>query len=466
MSQAGTGMKSVRILMVEDSEADAIVIIRHLAREAGYRAICHRVETAEEMEQALNEPWDVVIADQHLPNFSAWAALELLKDKGVEIPLLLVSGIVPEEDGAALMKAGAHDCVTKDKLARLGPALERTLKEVEFKNQRNLAAKALEKSEERYRRLVEVCPDCIVILRDERVVFVNQAGLAVFGAEAAEQIEGKALSELLVSRLEPDLSQQLVEDKIVRLDGALREVEIASASFYDEQGRLVQLVIRDVSDRHRLEREVVRISEHEQQRLGEDLHDGVYQKLVGLKFKLAALEGRLREKTLAETRDAAALLQVLDMVLQETHSLAYGLCPAAVDKNGLVWALRDLARTTETVFGIKCRVLAQGASSWADSHYGTQLFRIAQESISNAVKHGKASRVAVGLVMGAKGARISISDNGAGIGAPIKADKGMGIKIMRYRADRIGAKLHITRRATRGTRVVCECWPPAAPTTT
>jgi signal transduction histidine kinase len=227
---------------------------------------------------------------------------------------------------------------------------------------------------------------------------------------------------------------------------------------------LVQLVIRDVSERRRLEREVVRISEHEQQRLGQDLHDGVCQKLVGLKFKMAALEGRLREKTAIETRDAAALLQLLDMVLQETHSLAYGLCPA-MDKDGLVSALKDLARTAESVFGIKCRVLAQGASSWADSHCGTQLFRIAQESISNAVKHGRASRVAVGLVMGAKGARISISDNGAGISNPIDTNKGMGIKIMRYRAQRIGGKLHITRRMPRGTRVVCECSPEAGSTT-
>jgi len=471
MERAETTTKQIRILLVEDSEDDADLLIHHL-RKAGLKATSRRVETASEMQVALREPWDIVIADQKLNGFTGQEALELIKRDGLEIPFLLVSGVVAEEAGAAFMKAGAHDCVMKNRLARLVPAIERALREADLRKQRNLTAAALEKSEERYQRLVEVCPDCLLMVRDGSVVFANQAGLPLFGATKTEELIGARLLDLfhpgshgslqiVIERaFAGDKPPVLIDHRIVRRDGSLREVEIAAASFQDPQSALVQLVIRDVSDRRRLEREVLRISEHEQRRLGQDLHDGVCQKLVALKFRIAALEDKLRAKATIELKDTGVLSKILELAVDEAHGLAYGLCSVAMDRKGIISALHDLAKTTQTVFGIECQVRTRGTISWANSQMDTQLYRIAQESISNAVKHGKASQIAVSLAISAQGARLSISDNGIGF-SPRKDNEGMGIQIMHYRAQRIGAKLLIEPRLPSGTRIVCEC-PTAA----
>src|SRR6185436_14213277 len=169
---------------------------------------------------------------------------------------------------------------------------------------------------------------------------------------------------VLQTAVERIVSQQkilpLVDYTIVRPDGTNREVEIAAASFSDCEGELIQLVIRDVSDRCRLEREIIRISEHEQQRLGQDLHDGVCQKLVGLKFKLAALGASLENSRAPESQNAADLSRILELAIQEAHSLAYGPCPVGLDRKSIGCALEELALTAETVFSIRCRVRARG----------------------------------------------------------------------------------------------------------
>ncbi len=121
--------RSIRVLLVEDSEEDGILILREL-RRAGYKPLCERVETAEAMSAALNQQaWDVVIADYVLPRFSGPAALKLLQAHGQDLPFIIVSGHIDEDTAVASMKAGAHDYVMKDRLNRLAPAIERELQE-------------------------------------------------------------------------------------------------------------------------------------------------------------------------------------------------------------------------------------------------------------------------------------------------------------------------------------------------
>jgi len=119
----------LRVLIVEDSEDDAALILREL-RRGGYDLSAERVDTAEEMEGALqNAAWDVVITDFNLPRFSALAALDLIKKHQLDLPFIIVSGIIGEDIAVAAMKAGAHDYLKKDNLARLVPAIERELRE-------------------------------------------------------------------------------------------------------------------------------------------------------------------------------------------------------------------------------------------------------------------------------------------------------------------------------------------------
>ena len=122
--------KPLRCLLVEDSENDAMLLLRQL-RSGGYDVTSERVDTAEAMRAALDRhPWDVVLADYKMPHFSGPAALELLKASGKGLPFILVSGSIGEEQAVAAMKAGAHDYIMKDKLGRLVPTIERELRDL------------------------------------------------------------------------------------------------------------------------------------------------------------------------------------------------------------------------------------------------------------------------------------------------------------------------------------------------
>src|SRR5262245_3564615 len=133
----------LQVLIVEDSENDAELLEVELER-AGYEPHCQRVETAAEMNAALQgSPWQVIIADYVLPRFGGLAALALVKEKGLDLPFIVVSGHITEDTAVAAMKAGAHDYVMKDKLARLGPAVERELREAEVRHQRRRTEETL-----------------------------------------------------------------------------------------------------------------------------------------------------------------------------------------------------------------------------------------------------------------------------------------------------------------------------------
>ena len=121
--------QSLRVLLVEDSDDDARLLIREIEK-AGYRVSWRRVETEAGMRTALGgDGWDLVIADYNMPQFSAPAAIRLLKDAGSDVPLLVISGSVAEEDGVETMKAGAHDYLFKNRLGRLAPVIERELEQ-------------------------------------------------------------------------------------------------------------------------------------------------------------------------------------------------------------------------------------------------------------------------------------------------------------------------------------------------
>ena len=157
--------KPLRVLLVEDNADDAFLLERHL-RRAGYTPQITRVETADAMVETLEqlaEGWDIILADYTLPTFSAPEALRLLKNTRYDVPFIMMSGAVSEETAVAAMRAGAHDYVSKQNLARLVPAIERELKEAEERHRKRTAERALRSSEERFHRLVEGMPLALLI---------------------------------------------------------------------------------------------------------------------------------------------------------------------------------------------------------------------------------------------------------------------------------------------------------------
>ena len=175
--------KPLRCLIVEDSENDALLVLRQL-RMGGYDVTWERVDTVEAMRAALGrKSWDIVLADFKMPRFSGPAALELLKASGKGLPFIIVSGTIGEEEAVAAMKAGAHDYLMKGKLARLVPAVERELREAVEWRARMRAEMALRESEERLTKAFRSIPDALIIsrLEDGKIVEVNNSWHKVFG---------------------------------------------------------------------------------------------------------------------------------------------------------------------------------------------------------------------------------------------------------------------------------------------
>lgn len=177
MSPAELESRALKVLLVEDNVDDAFLLERHLRRH-GFAPKVTRVETAEEMQAALQNgnTSEVVLADYNLPNFSGPAALQLLKKSGLDIPFIMMSGAVSEETAVDSMRAGAHDYVSKQNLTRLVPALERELKEASGRRNKLAAEEALRASEARFHRLVEAMPLGLLISdASGRIIYANQA---------------------------------------------------------------------------------------------------------------------------------------------------------------------------------------------------------------------------------------------------------------------------------------------------
>jgi len=253
------------VLIVEDSESDALLIVR-LLKKAEYDVVFERVETAEEMRSALEKRnWDIIISDYSLPQFGGPAALELSKEMQTDIPFIVVSGMMGEESAVAMMKAGAHDYLIKDKLARLAPAVKRELEQAAIRRERKHAEQALRESEQRYRMLVEQASDAIFVANpDGQYVDVNSAGCKLSGYTREEILNLKMQDMAKILPGNPLQFKELQEGKtvlserkLIRKDGTLVPVEISARQLPD--GRL-QGIVRDITERKRAEDQLLQLS--------------------------------------------------------------------------------------------------------------------------------------------------------------------------------------------------------------
>jgi signal transduction histidine kinase len=204
----------------------------------------------------------------------------------------------------------------------------------------------------------------------------------------------------------------------------------------------------------RLEHEIVNISEAEQRRIGQDLHDGICQYLAALTCSASSLRDELRKSGLQGSAETAAelALRLQDAVVQ-TRDLARELIPAHVGQVGIAVALDALAQSVSRLHGIDCTFRGEGSAAKCDDQTAAHLYRVAQEAINNAARHGKAKHIAISLEADGKVMTLRIADDGIGISE--SASPGMGLAIMRYRARLSGGDLEIQKPASGGTVILC-----------
>jgi len=203
----------------------------------------------------------------------------------------------------------------------------------------------------------------------------------------------------------------------------------------------------------RLEREIVRVSEREQIRIGQDLHDSVCQNLAALDCATVCLKSQLDSKPQLEV--AESIQALLHRTIAETRSLARGVFPVHVEREGLVVALDDLANTSQRMQDAEVTFELDGEPDALPLDVSTHLYRIAQEALSNALRHAKASQVVIRAVQTKERFTLSIEDDGMGFTPDQAPENGMGLQTMRYRARLIGARLEIAPGTPKGTIVRC-----------
>jgi signal transduction histidine kinase len=214
-------------------------------------------------------------------------------------------------------------------------------------------------------------------------------------------------------------------------------------------------VVRDVTDRETLEKEVAESSSRVQMRIGQDIHDGLGQHLTGITFLSRALEKSLAAKDLPEAAEAAEISKLVIEALAQTRNLARGLFPVEVESTRLTQSLRELAHTVEQLFNVACTVECDSELIINNKNASTHLFRLAQEAINNAVKHGRAQRIAIVLGTSGDKAMLRITDDGLGFALETVKRSGLGLRIMTYRAQKVGGTLEIQPGPHGGTVVTC-----------
>jgi signal transduction histidine kinase len=211
----------------------------------------------------------------------------------------------------------------------------------------------------------------------------------------------------------------------------------------------------NAAEARELERRILEITDAEQRRIGSDLHDGLGQHLTGIALMTRRLEQRLNAASSPEADDASKVSALAKTAVAWTHDLSRSLSPPVLESAGLAEALRELAAYAESLFGIECTFEQSGQTKPLDLDISVHLYRIAQEAISNAVRHGKAKQVKLLLSSSASNINVQVIDDGHGIDPSAHSTNGMGLRIMQYRARMIGADLKLGHGAGGGTIVEC-----------
>ncbi len=544
-----SGMKRpLQVLLVEDSENDAELLEIELQR-AGYDTACRRVQTAAEMTAALaSQRWDLIVADYVMPGFGGLEALALVRKGGLDLPFIVVSGHINEDTAVAAMKAGAHDYVMKDKLQRLGPAVERELREAEIRRRRRRIEETLkvehavtrvlagaDSLEEAMHQILELLLEGLAadvgtfwvvegklllpflasgntgseqiaafldenrrlsfgpgeslpgqVWQEPRVTWftdfaraeqharhdlASRAGLVsalAFAVQSAGTVLG-VFEFFATNRLQedPELSNMMTAigseiGQFIRRRRAEEDLRRA----HDElemrvQQRTAELKTANASlsaaieARQRLEHELLEITERERRRIGLDLHDDLGQKLSGVALMIKGLELKLAKNKVKEASDAAKIHDLVQQAMNHTREVAQQLATFDLRELTLVDALERLAAHAEKAFEVSCRFKAEGRIPRLDANAVSQLYKIAQEAVTNAIKHGKAKKVGINLSNGSDRVVLTVHNDGKPFPDLSSRSTGMGLRIMNYRASLIGATLEVKGTGGKGTRVTC-----------
>ena len=440
----------VKVLLIDDEEA-SFLILRHILGKVPGRQFA--IEWASNYDSGIEAlaaaKHDVCLLDYRL---GPRDGLDLLRDaasRGLDTPIIMLTGSEDPQVDHEAARLGAWDFLLKDLLDPV--SLERGIR---YSMQHAETLRALRKSNDRFRLLFERSLDAILIS--------NQRGQIVEANTAACGLLGRPREQLLNLQL-PYLptadpvanghsAHGLGELSLARPNGERCFIEYSSTGLTAD---LNLSILRDVTERRKLEGEIQEISEREQRRIGQDLHDGLGQALTGIACLAKVLQQKLQAKNVDEADAAGNITHLIQDALGQTRRISRGLCPVPLEDNDLEAALRLLAENIRRMFSVQCQLRCKPEVKVADNTIAVHLYRIAQEAVTNAIKHGQAKKITMSVTNSKNSLILRIRDDGSGLPERLPKYGGLGLRVMHHRARMMGASLSIQRVDSGGTLVTC-----------
>ena len=477
----------LHVLMVEDSVDDSELILEAL-REGGFEADCQRVETAATMQTALAAGgWDVILSDHNLPSFPTKEAMSVWQNSGHDIPLIIVSDRIGEEAAVALMKAGAHDFVAKGNMARLAPAVQRSLLETKTRKQFELAQNALQESEARFRTIAANIPGMIFqsIMQSDgtvRLTYVSEGCNQLLGItpQALQDTPGLFL-DMVIAEDKSSLSQavEAATEKLATCnwEGRIRvgeEGEIKWVNLRESprklpdgdvawegiisnitQGKFAEIEIRRAhQELGELSSHFQTLKERERMELSREIHDDLGGTLTAIKIDLLWLIDRLPPEKALLLEKVQFIDTLADRMIDSTRRIARDLRPGVLDY-GIVPAIQWQAKEFRKRLGIPCEIECADEDIVLGSDLSAAIFRIFQETLTNISKHANATRVKISFKAADGRVELLVSDNGRGMSKQDRSKpRSFGIRGMRERSRFLGGDVRIDSMPGKGVSVI------------
>src|SRR3954471_10233465 len=434
--RAASARRVVRVLVLDDNEDDFAFVKILLGKSLVFT---YELEWAPSEQTALaalqRGGFDVALFDYKLGGTTGLEILRTLQSQQCEIPIILLTGSEnPEVDQAAL-NAGAADYLCKGSLdtTRLERAIRYSISHAQMLS-------ALRESQAQLQLFMRSVP-CAVCIYDEAgsILFQNEIFKQHFSVQAV--IAARRLAS--------------AANGPTQYSHGNRHWLITTFPMVERSGRNLQgLAGIDVTQRRLVERELLRVSDAEKDRIGSDLHDGLGQYLTGISCLSAALRDKLHLQKRPEAEDAATISSLVQEAIAQTRALARGLCPVQLETSGLESALDDLTSQVQRLHGLDCQLVPRGTIN-VDTTVALHLYRIAQEALNNAIKHSTSKRIVVTADFAKETKFLVIEDDGCGFDPDVEHGPSSGMSLMPYRAAMIGGTLTVTSQLNRGTKVEC-----------
>ncbi len=461
------------ILAVDDAAAN-LQVLAGMLKDRGYRV--RPVPSGKlALLAARRDPPDLILLDINMPDMNGFAVCEQLKadDRLRAIPVIFISALTEPLDKIRAFSTGGVDYITKpfqmeELHARVETHLNLRRLQVELEYEIEQRTIALRKSQQQLAAILHTAADAIITIDAMGIIkSVNAATERMFGYTAAELID-QNITILMPSPYREEHDRYLdsynvtgikkiigIGQEVVarRKNGSTFPVELAVSAV--DHLKLFTGILRDITRRKELERDVLEITSREQRRIGQDLHDSVGQELTALNILAGDLAECIGTDDSNESKLVERIVRGLRRSQKELRTVMRGLLPVAVDTEGLMAALSDLADRIQREGKVTCTFDCPEPVTVADNLDATQVFLIAQEAVYNAAKHAWANHIRVSLKSD-QFLVVHIRDDGVGMSTrPTENHSGLGLRIMRNRAAIIGAKLNIQPAEPTGTLVTC-----------